>query len=325
MVPRRFSDLATVFLSVISLSLILLSGDPTLWAQLAGTTLSGQVSDRSGAIIASASVTIRNAATDEVRKVTTNEKGLYNAPSLQPGIYSVTVSAPGFATHVERDLQLTVGAIRNLDVSLTVGTTAEQVEVQAGTADVESDTSVLSATVEQERIVDLPLNGRDWTQLAVLQPGVVSVRAQEPTTGNSNRGVRGFGNQLASNGHSPYENTYRVDGINENDYSNGAPGSVIGANLGVDAIQQFRVVTTSYTAEYGRTSGSVINAVTRSGANDLHGSAYVFDRDKIFDARNFFDAPQIPPFHRVQFGGAAGGPIQRNRTFIFSDYEGVRK
>jgi len=325
MIPRRLSDLATVFLPVISLSLIVLAGDPTIWAQLAGTTLSGQVSDRSGAIIASASITIRNMATEEVRTVTTNEKGLYNAPSLQPGIYSVTVSAPGFAPHVELDLELTVGAIRELDITLTVGTTAEKVEVQSGAADVETDTSVVSATVEQERIVDLPLNGRDWTQLAVLQPGVVSVRAQEPTTGNSNRGVRGFGNQLASNGHSPYENTYRVDGINENDYSNGAPGSVIGANLGVDAIQQFRVVTTSYTAEYGRTSGSVINAVTRSGANDLHGSAYFFDRDKIFDARNFFDAPQIPPFHRVQFGGAAGGPIQRNRTFIFADYEGVRQ
>ncbi|HKB99174.1 MAG TPA: carboxypeptidase-like regulatory domain-containing protein, partial [Terriglobales bacterium] len=325
MVPRRLSDLATVFLSVISLSLILLSGGPAVWAQLAGATLSGEVSDRSGAIIASASVTIRNTATDEVRNVTTNERGLYNAPSLQPGTYSVTVSAPGFATRVERDLQLTVGAIRNLDVSLTVGTTAEHVEVQAAAADVETDTSVVSATVEQQRIVDLPLNGRDWTQLAVLQPGVVSVRAQEPTTGNSNRGVRGFGNQLASNGHSPYENTYRVDGINENDYSNGAPGSVIGANLGVDAIQEFNVVTTSYTAEYGRTSGSVINAVTRSGANDLHGSAFVFDRDKIFDARNFFDAPKIPPFHRVQFGAAAGSPIRKNRTFIFAAYEGVRQ
>jgi hypothetical protein len=303
MVPRRISDLTTVLLSVISLSLIFLTGDSTVWAQLAGATLAGQVSDRSGALIPSASVTIRNTETGEVRTVTSNEKGLYSAPSVQPGIYSVTVSAPGFAPHVERDLQLTVGAIRNLDVSLTVGTTAQQVEVEAGAADVETDTSVISATVGQERIVDLPLNGRDWTQLAVLQPGVVSVRAQEPTTGNSNRGVRGFGNQLASNGHSPYENTYRVDGINENDYSNGAPGSVIGANLGVDAIQEFSVVTTSYTAEYGRTSGSVINAVTRSGANDLHGSAYVFDRDKIFDARNFFDAPQIPPFHRVQFGG----------------------
>ena len=325
MVPRRISNVTTVFLWVVSLTFILLSGDPSVRAQLAAATLSGQVSDQSGTIIASASVTIRNIATSDVRTVTTNTKGIFNAPSLQPGVYSVTVSASGFATHVERNLQLTVGAIRNLDVSLAVGTKTETVEVRTGAADVETDTSVISATVEQQHIVDLPLNGRDWTQLAVLQPGVVSVRAQEPTTGNSNRGVRGFGNQLASNGHSPYENTYRVDGINENDYSNGAPGSAIGANLGVDAIQEFNVVTTSYTAEYGRTSGSVINAVTRSGANDLHGSAYVFDRDKIFDARNFFDAPRIPPFHRVQFGGAAGGPIRKNRTFIFGDYEGVRQ
>src|SRR6266852_4571756 len=192
MVPRRISGLSTVFLSVISLSLILLTANPTVWAQLAGATLSGQVSDRSGALIASASVTIRNMATGEVRTVTTNEKGLYSAPSLQPGMYSVTVSAPGFGPRVERDLQLTVGAIRTVDVSLSVGTTAEQIDVQAGAADVETDTSVVSATVGQESIVDLPLNGRDWTQLAVLQPGVVSVRAQEPTTGNSNRGVRGF-------------------------------------------------------------------------------------------------------------------------------------
>ncbi len=129
MIPRLLSDFTTVFLWVISLSLIFLSGDPSAWAQLAGATLSGEVSDRSGAIIASASVTIRNTATDEVRNVTTNERGLYNAPSLQPGIYSVTVSAPGFATRVERDLRLTVGAIRQLDVSLTIGTTAEHVEV----------------------------------------------------------------------------------------------------------------------------------------------------------------------------------------------------
>src|SRR5258708_13690609 len=168
MVPRRLSDLATVFLSVISLSLILLSGGPAVWAQLTGATLSGEVSDRSGAIIASASVTIRNTATDEVRNVTTNERGLYNAPSLQPGTYSVTVSAPGFATRVERDLQLTVGAIRNLDVSLTVGTTAEHVEVQAAAAVVETDTSVVSATVEQQRVVDLPLTGTDCSQLPLL-------------------------------------------------------------------------------------------------------------------------------------------------------------
>jgi Carboxypeptidase regulatory-like domain len=294
-------------------------------AQLAGAGLSGQVLDQSGAVVVTASLVIRNNATGEVRTATSNVKGLYSAQSLQPGIYSVTVSAPGFATHVEQGVELTVGATRELDLSLKPGQVTETVNVNAGATDVETDTSVISATVGQKRIVDLPLNGRDWTQLATLQPGVASVRPQQPTTGNSNRGVRGYGNQLASNGHSPYENTYRLDGINENDYSNGAPGNVIGANLGVDAVQEFSVVTTSYTAAYGRTSGSVINAVTRSGTNDVHGSAYVFDRDKIFDARNFFDAPNIPPFHRVQFGGAAGGPIRKNRTFVFANYEGIRQ
>ena len=306
-------------------TLALSVGGFTARAQLAGATLAGQVLDQSGSAVAAAKLVIKNNATGEVRTVTTNAKGLYSVQSLQPGIYSVAVSAPGFATRVQQTVELTVGATRELDLSLSPGQVSERVEVSADVADVETDTSVISATVGQKRIVDLPLNGRDWTQLATLQPGVASVRPQQPTTGNSNRGVRGYGNQLASNGHSPYENTYRLDGINENDYSNGAPGNVIGANLGVDAIQEFSVVTTSYTAAYGRTSGSVINAVTRSGANDLHGSAYVFDRDKIFDARNFFDAPNIPPFHRVQFGGAAGGPLRKNRTFLFANYEGVRQ
>src|ERR1700730_18086957 len=306
-------------------TLALSGGHLTANAQLAEASLSGQVSDQSGAVIMAANLVIQNNATGEVRTATSNSKGLYSAQSLQPGIYSITVSAPGFGTHVEQGVELTVGATREIDVSLKAGQVSEKVEVTAGAADVETDTSVISATVGHKRIVDLPLNGRDWTQLATLQPGVISVRSQQPTTGNSNRGVRGYGNQLASNGHSPYENTYRLDGINENDYSNGAPGNVIGANLGVDAIQEFSVVTTSYTAAYGRTSGSVINAVTQSGTNDLHGSVYVFDRDKIFDARNFFDAATIPPFHRVQFGGAAGGPIRKNRTFLFANYEGIRQ
>ena len=321
----RILKTSILFGFTLFVTLLLTVGGLRANAQLAGATLSGQVLDQSGAVVADANLSIRNNATGDVRTATTNSKGLYSAQSLQPGFYSITVSAPGFATHIEQDVELTVGSTREVDLSLTPGQVTERVEVSAGASDVEADTSVISATVGQKRIVDLPLNGRDWTQLATLQPGVASVRPQQPTTGNSNRGVRGYGNQLASNGHSPYENTYRLDGINENDYSNGAPGNVIGANLGVDAIQEFSVVTTSYTAAYGRTSGSVINAVTRSGTNDLHGSAYVFDRDKIFDARNFFDAPNIPPFHRVQFGGAVGGPLRKNRTFLFANYEGVRQ
>ena len=139
---------------------------------------------------------------------------------------------------------------------------------------------------------ELPLNGRDWTQLATLEPGVNTVRTQASTSSpTTNRANRGFGNQLTDSGHSPYENSYRVNGININDYTNGSPGSVIGANLGADAIEEFSVLTTDYTAEYGRTSGAVINSITKSGTNQFHGTAFGFLRNASLDARNYFDPP----------------------------------
>lgn len=294
-------------------------------AQLAGATLSGVVSDASGGPVPSANLSIKNTATGVVRDVTTDADGLYSAPNLLPGNYEVTVTAKGFSTFVQKSLTLTVGAEQALNVSLKVGELSQRVEVEAAPPAVDTTSSTLSGTVEQQAVVDLPLNGRDWTQLATLQPGVLSVRAQASTNSTANRGNRGFGDELADSGHRPNENTYRIDGININDYSNGAPGSTLGANLGVDAVQEFNVVTTNYSAEYGRTSGAVINAISRSGTNQFHGTGYFFDRDKLFDARNFFDPAQIPPFHRTQFGASAGGPIIKEKTFIFGDYEGVRQ
>jgi hypothetical protein len=295
-------------------------------AQLAGANLSGVVSDESGAPIPGAKVSIKNPATGVVRDLETNADGLYVAPNLPPGAYEITVTAKGFATLLRKGLTLTVGQEQALNFSMKVGQLTQTVEVNEAPPDVDTTSSTLSATVEEKTVVNLPLNGRDWTQLATLQPGVISVRAQASTTSTANRGNRGFGDQLADSGHRPNENTYRIDGLNINDYSNGSPGSVLGANLGVDAIQEFNVVTTNYTAEYGRTSGAVVNAITRSGTNDFHGSAYIFDRDKIFDARNFFDpAGGVPPFHRTQFGASAGGPIIKDNTWIFGDYEGVRQ
>ena len=294
-------------------------------AQLAGANLSGVVTDESGSAVASAKVSIKNLATGDIREVTTNTDGLYSAPNLLPGNYEVTVTAKGFQTLVQKGITLTVGSQQALNLSLKVGELAQTVTVSEAPPSVDTTSSTLSGTVEQQTVVDLPLNGRDWTQLATLQPGVLSVRAQASTNSTANRGNRGFGDELADSGHRPNENTYRIDGININDYSNGAPGSTLGANLGVDAVQEFNVVTTNYTAEYGRTSGAVINAITRSGTNQFHGTGYFFDRDKIFDARNFFDPAQIPPFHRTQFGASAGGPIIKDKTFIFGDYEGVRQ
>jgi len=295
-------------------------------AQLAGATLTGVITDKSGAVVADATVAIKNTDNGQVREVTTNASGLYSAPNLLPGPYEVKVTAKGFTTAVQKGIVLNVGMEQALNISLQLGQITEVVEVSDLTPAIETTTSTVGATVEQKTVVELPLNGRDWTQLATLQPGIISVHAQASTGATANRGNRGFGDQLADSGHRPNENTYRVDGININDYSNGAPGSVLGASLGVDAIQEFSVVTTNYTAEYGRTSGAVINAITKSGANQVHGTGYFFDRDRVFDARNYFDpVGQTPPFRRTQFGGSIGAPIIKDKTFIFGDYEAVRQ
>jgi hypothetical protein len=318
---RRFSIQGglSVFLSLAFVAVL-----PTQ-AQLAGANLTGVVVDASGSSVPNATVSIKNVSTGVIRDVQSNSDGVYSAPNLLPGDYDIEASAARFSKTLVKGVTLTVGSERALNLTLKVGTVNVVVEVVDIHPSVETSSSTLSATVEQKTIVDLPLNGRDWTLLATLQPGVIAVRAQATTGNSANQGNRGFGNQLADSGHRPYENTYRVDGISINDYSNGAPGSVLGVALGVDAIQEFNVVTSNYTAEYGRTSGAVINSVTKSGTNKFHGSSYFFDRDKIFDARSFFDPLTKPPFRRIQFGASAGGPIIKDRTFIFGDYEGIRE
>src|SRR5207245_3375582 len=188
-------------------------------------------------------------------------------------------------------------------------------------------TSDISAVVNATTVRELPLNGRSWTDLATLQPGVDAIHTQPDFAAGTDRGNRGFGQQLTISGARPQQNNYRLDGVSLNDYANGAPGSELGGNLCVDAIQEVSVLTSNYSAEYGKTSGGVVNAVTRSGTNGFHGSVYEFLRNDKLDARNFFDDPaqKKPSFKRNQFGGAIGGPIVKNRTFFFADYEGIRQ
>jgi hypothetical protein len=293
-------------------------------AQVAGATLSGTVSDASGSAVPGASIAVKNTETGVSRDVTTDAAGFYNVPNLSPGSYEVTVTAQGFSKLVHSGITLTVGAQQALNLGLQVGQVSQTVEVTAEAPQVELTSSAITAQVNSTTIVDLPLNGRDWSSLAVLQPGTLSIRTQASTNGSANRANRGFGNQLAIGGHRPTENNYRINGMSINDYSNGSPGSVLGAQLGVDAIQEFTVLTTNYTAEYGRTSGGVINAITKPGTNSFHGDAYWFIREKGLNTKSFF-SPTIAPFHRNQFGGSAGGPIQKNKTFIFGDFEGIRQ
>src|SRR5436853_134139 len=187
---------------------------------------------------------------------------------------------------------------------------------------------MISSEVEATTVRELSLNGRDWASLATLSPGVNAIETQMPFENGAVRGNRGFGAQLTISGGRPTQNNYRLDGLSINDYANGGPGSVIGVSLGVDAIQEFSVLTGNYSAEYGRTSGGVVNAISKSGTNTFHGDVYEFFRNQVLDANDFFSNRAglgKDLYRRNQFGAAAGGPIKKDRTFIFGDYEGIRQ
>src|SRR5438477_12961073 len=265
----------------------------SLEAQTVGATISGTVADPSGSGNPNAHVTIRNTETAGVTMVSSNSQGFYSAPNLQPGDYEIRTTADGFAT-TESRIKLEVGGQPLLNISLQPGAVTQAIEVKDTPADVELATSQISDVVDARTVRELPLNGRDWTQLATLQPGVAAVRTEKAVAVGADRGNRGYGVQITISGARPQQNNYRLDGISINDYSNGAPGSVVGLNLGVDAIQEFSVVTSNYSAEYGRTSGGVINAISRAGTNNFHGSVYEFLRNSALDARNFFDGATIP-------------------------------
>ena len=299
----------------------------TAHAQVAGATLSGTVTDSSGAILPQATVSVRNVSTDITRNTTTSSSGLYSIPNLLPGTYDVKASAQGFSTHVATGVVLTVGAQQVLDITLQVGQISQTVEVSTEAPNVELASSSISATVNSTTVRELPLNGRSWTDLAALQPGVSAIQTQTDFAVGGDRGNRGFGNQITVAGDRPEQNNYRLDGISINDFNNAAPGSVLGGDLGVDAVQEFSVITSNVSAEYGRTSGGVINAITRSGTNQFHGSAYEFLRNDKLDAANFFENAggiKKASFRQNQFGVSAGGPIKKDKLFIFGDYEGIR-
>ena len=296
-----------------------------LAAQVAGGTISGTVADSSGRVVNNVQITITNVATGVTRDVTTNDEGFYSAPNLLPGTYEAKFSAKGFNTEERKGIELTVGASIGLDQTMRVGSVGETIVVESEVPAIQLSTSDISAVVNATTVRELPLNGRSWTDLAQLQPGVNTIQTQPNFAAGTDRGNRGFGQQLTISGARPQQNNYRLDGVSLNDYANGAPGSVLGGNLGVDAIQEFSVLTSNYAADYGKTSGGVVNAITRSGTNQIHGSGYEFLRNSKLDARNYFDGDKIPPFKRNQFGGTIGGPIVKDHTFFFADYEGIRQ
>lgn len=294
-------------------------------AQTTNASVTGRITDSSKGVIAAVDVSLVNSDTGIHYSGKTNDTGTYYVTDLPAGTYRMEVEKRGFKTLIKPDIVLHVQDVLEVNFEMAVGSVSETVTVEAGAPTVQLTSSAITAVVTSATVRELPLNGRSWTDLATLQPGVNAIENQVSFAVNADRGIRGFGDQATLSGERPQQNNYRLDGISINDYANGAPGSVIGGNLGVDAVEEFSVLTSNYSAEYGKTSGGVINAITRSGTNEFHGNVYEFLRNSALDAPNFFDLGNPPPFKRNQFGASAGGPIRKNRTFIFGDYEGLRQ
>src|SRR6185295_18468738 len=266
-------------------------------------------------------VTVRQVETDQKRVIVTDASGRYRAQALSPGKYELSVELQGFRPARIADVPLTVGQDAVVSIQLKVGGLDEQVTVTGETALVNMRQSSVAALVDEKQIRELPLNGRDFSQLTLLQPGVTA----SPST--QQQVDRGMGTQVSIAGARPNQISYQLDGTDANTQGNGSPGSAAGGLLGVETVREFQVLVNNYSAEYGRSTGGIVTAVTRSGTNAIKGTVFEFNRDSRFDSKTFFDDPNsdIPGLKRNQFGGYVGGPIARDRTFFFGSYEGLRQ
>ena len=294
-------------------------------AQVVGGTINGTVTDSVGATVAGASVTIRNEETGNARRLTTGADGTYAAPSIPVGRYSVVVEREGFAAQTRSGVGLTVGQALRVNVVLNVGGVAEQVTVTDTPAVVNASTEQTSGLVDERQVKELPLNGRSYDQLMTLNPGTVNYTAQRSgSVGTSNSSV---GSMFVVSGRRPQDNLYLLNGIEYTGASliNVTPGGTSGQLLGVEGVREFNVVSDTYSATYGKRQGAQISIVTASGTNAVHGSAYEFLRNSYFDARNYFDQATKPNFQRNNYGGSLGGPIRKDKLFLFGNYEGYRQ
>lgn len=297
--------------------ILAVAGAAALLAQAVNGTISGTVTDSSGAAIVGAQVEVRNLATQVTRTVVTNTQGRYRVPELIVGNYEVRVSLQGFQSSVQTGIPVVVGGERSVDVTMQIGQEQQTVTVEAQAAQVDSSSSAVSTLVETKQVQDLPLNGRNYTQLITLAPGIQSSKPSAP-------GFYGTGEDYSVSGARPEGQAFLLDNTNVQDFWNHGPGSaVLGTTLGVEAIAEFSIQTNTYSAQFGG-SGSVINAVTKSGTNEFHGTLFEFLRNSALDARAFYDGSQIPAFRRNQFGGSLGGPIKKDKAFFFFNYEGLR-
>lgn len=289
-------------------------------AQTTGS-IYGRVTDTNGAWLSEAKVTLTHSETNLARTATTDAEGSYNFRLLPAGSYTIAVVSQGFRPYQQQGIELQVQANLRLDLSMEVGTVSDHVTVTAVTPQVETASSTLGKVVEQSRIVDLPLNGRNFLQLGVLQAGVVAPVPGINVIGSGTNNTPGGTNvNFSVNGMRITSNNHLLDGVNNVEPISGAAMIVPSP----DSLREFRILTNAYGAEFGRAGGSIVTVLTRSGSNRFHGSVFEFLRNDRFDARNFF-APQAPALKQNQFGGTFGGHFVKDKTFFFGSYEGFRQ
>jgi Carboxypeptidase regulatory-like domain/TonB-dependent Receptor Plug Domain len=318
-------QVAIICAEFVSLALLLgLACAPRAYAQ-ASASLTGVVTDASGAPVAGATVTGKNLETGAERVGVTNDAGRYQLLALPVGEYEVRAKSAGFQESVRRGIHLAVGQEATVDMRLVVGEVRQTVTVTEEAPMVNTTTRDISGLVGERQVKELPLNGRSYDELLTLNPGVVNFTDEK--TGGIGVSNSTTGNNFAVSGNRPQQNLFLLNGV---EYTGAAennmqPGGTSQQLLGVDAVREFNVLRDSYSAEYGKHPGAQVVIVTQSGGNQLHGNAFEFLRNSDLDSPNFFDQGAPPPFQRNQFGGSLGGPLQADKTFVFGNYEGFRQ
>lgn len=315
---RQLSSIARDAFVALASVIVFLAFAGESFAQTA-STLAGRVVDASGGVLPGATVTARNSETGLVRTTVTGEDGSYRLPQLPVGQYTLRVELSGFKPVLRDGIVTSVAETVVVDFELEVGGLAEEIRVTAGASRVNTSTSELSYLVAGETLETVPLNGRNYTDLALLQPGVLAYPHRDQGS------VVAHGLGMSVNGQDPRANVYLLDGTLLNDFTNGPAGSAAGTTLGLETVREFRVETNAYSAEFGRNAGGQVSVLTKSGSNQLAGSGYYFHRNEALDARNFFDGPEKPDFYRHQYGLTLGGPVEEDRLFYFVGYEGLRE
>ena len=275
-------------------------------------TLNGTLTDPSGAVVSSATVALRSAGTGLHREAATNENGIYEFSSLPAGSYDLSISKPGFKALAIQTIDLLYGQIRTIDAKLAVGETAEAVQVTATVDALNRSNGEIGGVVETPQIRELPLDGRNWATLMTLAPGAIN------TGDGAQRSIR-------FNGHSLDDSNFTFDGIDTSGVQEQTQKADTRLNVSLDSMSEFRVSSAVYTAETGAAGGAQINVVSKTGSNDFHGSLFEFLRNNVLDSRSPFDPTDIPPFRLNQFGASLGGPVIKDKTFFFANYEGLRQ